>query len=81
MKRFAADQVNLADIPVPEITPRDEKVAVIGGGPAGLTAAYFLALDGYSVTVYEAMPEAGGMMRYGIPKHRLPAIGAGCGNR
>jgi heterodisulfide reductase subunit A-like polyferredoxin len=72
LKRFAADQVNLADIPVPEITPRDEKVAVIGGGPAGLTAAYFLALDGYSVTVYEAMPEAGGMMRYGIPKHRLP---------
>ncbi len=72
LKRFAADQVNLADIPIPDITPRDEKVAVIGAGPAGLTAAYFLALDGYSVTVYEAMPEAGGMMRYGIPKHRLP---------
>ena len=72
LKRFAADQVNLADIPVPEITPRNEKVAIIGAGPAGLTAAYFLALDGYSVTVYEAMPEAGGMMRYGIPKHRLP---------
>ncbi len=72
LKRFAADQVDLADIPVPEITPRDEKVAIIGAGPAGLTAAYFLALDGYSVTVYEAMPEAGGMMRYGIPEHRLP---------
>ena len=72
LKRFAADQVNLADIPVPDITPREEKVAVVGGGPAGLTAAYFLALEGYSVTVYEAMPEAGGMMRYGIPKHRLP---------
>jgi len=72
LKRFAADQVNLADIPVPDIVPRNEKVAIIGAGPAGLTAAYFLALDGYSVTVYEAMPEAGGMMRYGIPKHRLP---------
>ena len=72
LKRFAADQVDLNDIPVPEITPRNENVAIVGAGPAGLTAAYFLALDGYSVSVYEAMPEAGGMMRYGIPQHRLP---------
>jgi len=68
----AADHVDLSDIPVPEITPRNEKVAIIGSGPAGLTAAYFLALDGYQVSVYESMPEAGGMMRYGIPEHRLP---------
>ena len=72
LKRIAADHVNISDIPVPEITPRDEKVAVIGSGPAGLTAAYFLAQDGYKVSIYEAMPETGGMMRYGIPEHRLP---------
>jgi heterodisulfide reductase subunit A-like polyferredoxin len=72
LKRVAADNVDLKDIPVPKITPRDEKVAIIGSGPAGLTAAYFLALSGYKVSVYESMPEAGGMMRYGIPEHRLP---------
>ena len=72
LKRVAADHVDLSDIPVPDITPRNEKVAIIGSGPAGLTAAYFLALDGYQVSVYESMPEAGGMMRYGIPEHRLP---------
>ncbi|MEJ2588441.1 MAG: FAD-dependent oxidoreductase, partial [Deltaproteobacteria bacterium] len=72
LKRVAADHVNLSDIPVPDITPKDEKVAIIGAGPAGLTAAYFLALDGYKVSVYEAMPEAGGMMRYAIPEFRLP---------
>jgi len=72
LKRVAADHVDLSDIPVPDIAPRNAKVAVIGSGPAGLTAAYFLALDGYQVSVYESMPEAGGMMRYGIPEHRLP---------
>ncbi|MEE8400423.1 MAG: FAD-dependent oxidoreductase, partial [Desulfobacterales bacterium] len=54
------------------ITPRDEKVAIIGSGPAGLSAAYYLSLEGYPVDVYESMPETGGMMRYGIPEHRLP---------
>jgi heterodisulfide reductase subunit A-like polyferredoxin len=72
LKRVAADHVNLADLPVPEIAPRNERVAVIGSGPAGISAAYFLALEGYPVSIYEAMPEAGGMMRYGIPEHRLP---------
>ena len=72
LKRFAADHTDLNEISVPEITPREEKVAIIGSGPAGLTAAYFLALDGYRASVYESMPEAGGMMRYGIPEHRLP---------
>ena len=47
-------------------------VAVIGGGPAGLSAAYYLRQKGHSVTVYEAMPELGGMLRYGIPSFRLP---------
>lgn len=72
LKRVAADHVNFSEIPLPDITPRDETVAVIGSGPAGLSAAYFLALDGYQVTVYESMPETGGMLRYGIPEHRLP---------
>ena len=72
LKRVAADHVRLNEIQVPDISPRDDKVAVIGSGPAGLSAAYFLALDGYQVTVYESMPQAGGMLRYGIPEHRLP---------
>ena len=49
-----------------------EKVAVVGSGPAGLSCAYYLASRGYRVTVFEAMPEAGGMLRYGIPAYRLP---------
>lgn len=72
LKRVAADNVDLGEIPVPPITSRDEKVAIIGSGPAGLTAAYYLSLEGYQVNVYESMPETGGMMRYGIPAHRLP---------
>lgn len=72
LKRFAADQVDLNDLSVPDIKRKDKTVAVIGSGPSGLTCAYFLALEGYRVNVYESMPEAGGMMRYGIPEHRLP---------
>lgn len=49
-----------------------EKVAVIGAGPAGLSAAYHLARQGYKVTIFEAFPHAGGMLRYGIPGYRLP---------
>jgi NADPH-dependent glutamate synthase beta subunit-like oxidoreductase len=49
-----------------------EKVAIIGAGPAGLTAAYHLAKRGYSVTIFEAFPKVGGMLRYGIPAYRLP---------
>ncbi len=52
--------------------PRAEKIAVIGAGPAGLSCAYQLARRGYSVTVFEAFPRAGGMLRYGIPEYRLP---------
>ncbi len=48
------------------------KVAVIGGGPAGLTAAFDLTLLGYGVTMFEAQPHLGGMLRYGIPSYRLP---------
>ena len=48
------------------------KVAVIGGGPAGVTCAYYLVREGYEPTIYEALPEMGGMLRYGIPEYRLP---------
>jgi heterodisulfide reductase subunit A-like polyferredoxin len=72
LKRFVADRVDIESLPVPDIEKREEKVAVIGSGPAGLTAAYFLALEGYRITVFEARPVAGGMLRVGIPDYRLP---------
>ena len=72
LKRFAADRVDLAEIPLPPIENKPEKVAVIGSGPAGLTAAYYLRLKGYGVTIFEALPVLGGMLRVGIPKYRLP---------
>lgn len=53
-------------------TRRSEKIAIIGSGPAGLSAAYYLAIEGYAVTVFEALHVAGGMLRVGIPPHRLP---------
>ncbi|MGA2146868.1 MAG: NAD(P)-binding protein [Bryobacteraceae bacterium] len=72
LKMFVADQVNLDELPVPTIAKTGKKVAVIGAGPAGLAAANDLALQGHQVTVFEAQPEAGGMLRYGIPEYRLP---------
>lgn len=51
---------------------KKERIAVVGSGPSGLTAAFYLAMLGYGVTVYEQMPEAGGVLRYGIPSYRLP---------
>ncbi len=52
--------------------PKKEKIAVIGAGPSGLSCAYQLARRGYKVTVFESLPKAGGMLRYGIPVYRLP---------
>jgi heterodisulfide reductase subunit A len=72
LKRFAADQVDLSELPLPEIEDLEEKVAVIGSGPAGLTVAYYLRLQGYQVTIFEALPVLGGMLRVGIPDYRLP---------
>jgi NADPH-dependent glutamate synthase beta subunit-like oxidoreductase len=59
---------------LPENIPvtKNEKVAVVGAGPTGLTAAYFLAKKGYAVTVFEAASVAGGMLALGVPEHRLP---------
>ncbi|OPY91292.1 MAG: NADP-reducing hydrogenase subunit HndC [Syntrophaceae bacterium PtaU1.Bin231] len=71
LKRFITDVA-----PKPRTQPapvtRKEKIAVVGAGPAGLTAAMDLALRGYKVTVFEELPEAGGMLRWGIPAYRLP---------
>ena len=74
IERFVADQDLFSKNPyVPEIKEaKDEKIAIIGSGPAGLTAAYFLAGEGYKVTVFEKLPVAGGMMAVGIPEYRLP---------
>ena len=75
LKRYVIDQFNheqIKDILRQTFEPNGLKVAVIGGGPAGLSAAYYLATTGYSVTVFEANPLAGGMLRYGIPEYRLP---------
>lgn len=71
LKRFAID--NAGEVPAPKCAPRTGKtVAVVGGGPAGLTAAYFLSLMGHKVTIYEKREKLGGMLRYGIPSYRLP---------
>ncbi len=74
LKAFAGDMDRASDDPyVPGIdADTGKKVAVIGGGPAGLTCAYQLRRKGHAVTVYENMPKMGGMLRYGIPEYRLP---------
>ena len=72
LKRFAADQVNPDELPCPEIKERPEKIAIVGSGPAGLTAAYYLRLKGFQVTLFESQKVFGGMLRLGIPDYRLP---------
>jgi formate dehydrogenase beta subunit len=74
LKRFAADYERRSG---ERITPfkapeTGRRVAIIGGGPAGLTCAYYLARYGHAPTIFEAMPRLGGMLRYGIPEYRLP---------
>ena len=74
LKRFVADKERgYLEEWKPEIPEgHDERIAIVGGGPAGLTAAYYLALAGYKSTVFEALPVAGGMLSVGIPTYRLP---------
>jgi heterodisulfide reductase subunit A len=75
LKRFVVDYVYSRGLPRPvNLSPqtREERIAVVGSGPAGLTAAQDLVKKGYGVTVFEALPVVGGMMRTGIPEHRLP---------
>ncbi|GAB4173331.1 MAG: hypothetical protein Kow00108_08140 [Calditrichia bacterium] len=74
IKRFIADVDLFAeDRYFPEIKKqRREKIAIVGSGPAGLSAAYYLRIEGYNIDIFEAKPKAGGMLRYGIPQYRLP---------
>ncbi len=76
LKRFAAEQIPVEDyrrvLGTESIEPLGKKVAVVGAGPAGLSAAHFLAIKGYEVAVFEEMPQPGGITRYGIPEYRLP---------
>jgi len=74
LKRFVADMEMNSErrLPVSCAPPTNKQIAVIGGGPAGLSCAYFLRRLGHTVTIFEAMPKLGGMIRYGIPEYRLP---------
>ncbi|EHL15932.1 MAG: NAD(P)-binding protein [Peptoanaerobacter stomatis] len=71
IKRVASDYAREVDPPKCNIST-GKKIAIIGGGPAGLSAAYYLQLMGHQTTVYEMLPKLGGMLRYGIPNYRLP---------
>lgn len=73
LKYFAADRVIAQGgyLP-PKAAATGKRVGIIGGGPGGLTAAYYLSLKGHRVTIVDAMPQMGGMLRYGIPEYRLP---------
>lgn len=71
LKRFAVDHAG--EVPVPACAPpTGKRIAVVGAGPSGLSAAYYLTLMGHQATVYEKQPLLGGMLRYGIPSYRLP---------
>ena len=71
LKRYAVDHAG--DVPQPECAPATGKtVAIVGGGPSGLSCAYYLALMGHKVTVFEEAKQLGGMLRYGIPSYRFP---------
>ncbi|MFV2062019.1 MAG: FAD-dependent oxidoreductase [Chloroflexota bacterium] len=79
--RYAGDQVlkaqaagTKAPVPFEVQPPSGKRVAVIGSGPAGMSAAYYLAISGHEVTVFERDPDPGGMLRYGIPQYRLPKV-------
>lgn len=71
LKRYAVDHAG--EVPQPECAPATGKrVAIVGGGPSGLSCAYYLTLMGHKVTVYEEAKQLGGMLRYGIPNYRFP---------
>ncbi len=74
LKYFAADQDLWKENPYSPLIAADsgKKVAIVGGGPGGLSLAFFLRQYGHAITVYDAMPQMGGMLRYGIPEYRLP---------
>ncbi len=71
LKRFAADQAGKVAPPT-NAPSTGKRIAILGGGPGGLSAAYYLQLCGHQTTVFEMLPQLGGMLRYGIPNYRLP---------
>ena len=83
LKRFAADyEMNSGQrLPIPCAPSSGKRVAVIGGGPAGLSCAYFLRRVGHDVTIFDMMPKLGGMIRYGIPEYRSAQKSFAMGNR
>ncbi len=76
LKRYVVDNLSLSEyqkvLETEKIKSIGKKVAIIGAGPGGLSAAYYLRLMGYKVVIFEKLPEPGGMLRYGIPEYRLP---------
>ncbi len=72
VKRFMADKVPSSEVVTPVAPLQSKRVAVIGAGPGGLSCAYQLALSGFPVTVFEALPVAGGMLQVGLPDFRMP---------
>ncbi|MEZ4387063.1 MAG: FAD-dependent oxidoreductase [Candidatus Krumholzibacteriia bacterium] len=73
LKRWVADWEMEHGVVLPELRPfSGKRVAIVGGGPAGLSAAYYLRIKGHGSVIYDQMPELGGMLRYGIPEYRLP---------
>ena len=73
LKRMAVDNARANTVPVPEkAESTGKKVAIIGGGPGGLSAAYYLELMGHHAVVFEEKSKLGGMLRYGIPNYRFP---------
>ena len=74
LKRFVADwcMANNIDLAIPKDKPTGKRIAVIGGGPAGLSAAFFLTRRGHDVTIFESEPKLGGALRYGFPEYKVP---------
>ncbi len=72
LKRFAVDNADPNTVPDRHFEPTGKRVAVVGGGPGGLSAAFYLSIMGHKVTVFEKRKKLGGMLRYGIPSYRLP---------
>ncbi len=73
LKRWVADWEMEHGVVLPQLEPfSGKRVAIVGGGPAGLTAAYYLRCKGHGAVIYDQMPQLGGMLRYGIPEYRLP---------
>ena len=72
IKRYITDMPGIYEQVPSRAAASGKKVAIVGGGPSGFTAAYFLGLAGHEIEIFEALPQAGGMLRYGIPEYRLP---------